>query len=302
MKETMGYHDPVMLRECLEHLQIKPDGIYVDVTFGGGGHSREIIKQLTTGHLYGFDQDGDAQNNALDSENFTLIASNFRHLKKNLRLRGVKQIDGLLGDFGVSSHQIDVPDRGFSARFDGPLDMRMNQEKELSAHTVVNSYSEEQLSEILKNYGELNRPKVLAAAIIAARPVATTTDLKKALQNLAPPPQKQGQFWAKIFQAIRIEVNQEIEVIHELLEQATEILKPEGRLVCMSYHSLEDRPVKNFFRYGNIEGEPNKDFYGNLLRPLEPITRKPITATAEEIKLNPRARSAKLRVAQKLTE
>lgn len=277
---------------------IKEDGIYVDVTFGGGGHSREILKHLTTGHLYAFDQDPDAQANVPDSNNFTLIPSNFRHLKKSLRLYGVKEIDGLLGDFGISSHQIDEPERGFSLRFDGPLDMRMNPSKELNAHQVVNQYSEEELFNILKNYGEINRPKPLVNAIVNNRPINTTTELKKALEKFAPP-QKHGQFWAKIFQAIRIEVNEEIVVIHELLEQATEILKTDGRLVCMSYHSLEDRPVKNFFRYGNIEGKPMKDFFGNLLSPLEPITRKPITASDAEISENPRARSAKLRAAKK---
>lgn len=277
---------------------IKEDGIYVDVTFGGGGHSREILKHLTTGHLYAFDQDPDAQANIPDSKNFTLIPSNFRHLKKSLRLYGVKEIDGLLGDFGISSHQIDEPERGFSLRFDGPLDMRMNPSKELSAHQVVNQYSEEELFNILKSYGEINRPKPLVNAIVNNRPINTTTELKKALEKFAPP-QKHGQFWAKIFQAIRIEVNEEIVVIHELLEQATEILKTDGRLVCMSYHSLEDRPVKNFFRYGNIEGKPMKDFFGNLLSPLEPMTRKPITASDAEISENPRARSAKLRAAKK---
>lgn len=279
-------------------MDIKEDGIYVDVTFGGGGHSREILKHLTTGHLYAFDQDPDAQANVPDSNNFTLIPSNFRHLKKSLRLYGVKEIDGLLGDFGISSHQIDEPERGFSLRFDGPLDMRMNPSKELSAHQVVNQYSEEELFNILKNYGEINRPKPLVNAIVNNRPINTTTELKKALEKFAPP-QKHGQFWAKIFQAIRIEVNEEIVVIHELLEQATEILKTDRRLVCMSYHSLEDRPVKNFFRYGNIEGKPMKDFFGNLLSPLEPITRKPITASDAEISENPRARSAKLRAAKK---
>lgn len=279
-------------------MDIKEDGIYVDVTFGGGGHSREILKHLTTGHLYAFDQDPDAQANVPDSKNFTLIPSNFRHLKKSLRLYGVKEIDGLLGDFGISSHQIDEPERGFSLRFDGPLDMRMNPSKELSAHQVVNQYSEEELFNILKNYGEIIRPKPLVNAIVNNRPINTTTELKKALEKFAPP-QKHGQFLAKIFQAIRIEVNEEIVVIHELLEQATEMLKTDGRLVCMSYHSLEDRPVKNFFRYGNIEGKPMKDFFGNLLSPLEPITRKPITASDAEISENPRARSAKLRAAKK---
>lgn len=299
MSQKMDYHKPVLLQQCIDLLKIKPDGIYVDVTFGGGGHSREILKHLTTGHLYGFDQDPDAKANVPDSENFTLIAANFRHLKKSLRLHGVKNIDGLLGDFGVSSHQIDEPDRGFSTRFDGPLDMRMNPDKAFSAHQIINESEDTELFRIFKDYGEINRPWPLVNAITNHRPINTTAELKKVLERFAPP-QKHGQFWAKIFQAIRIEVNEEIVVIHELLEQATTMLNPGGRLVCMSYHSLEDRPVKNFFRYGNIEGEPQKDFYGNLIRPLEPITRKPVIANEEEINENPRARSAKLRAAEKI--
>ncbi len=271
----------------------------MDVTFGGGGHSREILKHLTTGHLYGFDQDPDAKANVPDDSRFTLIPANFRHLKKSLRLHGVKQIDGLLGDFGVSSYQIDQPERGFSTRFEGPLDMRMNPDRNLTAAHVLNQYEEGQLNQILKDYAEIMKPRAISQAIINSRPLQSTKDLNNCLQRFAPP-HKQGQFMAKIFQAIRIEVNEELAVIHELLEQATEILKPGGRLVCMSYHSLEDRPVKNFFRYGNLAGEPQKDFYGNLLRPLEPITRKPIVADANEINENPRARSAKLRAAIKL--
>lgn len=299
MSPKMEYHKPVLLHQCTDLLQIKEDGIYVDVTFGGGGHSREILKHLTTGKLFGFDQDPDAKLNVPDDPKFTLIAANFRYLKKSLRLHGIKEIDGLLGDFGVSSHQIDQPERGFSTRFEGPLDMRMNTDKQLTAANVLNDYSEDQLFHILKEYGEINRPKPLVKAIVENRPMTKTTDLKKALESFVPP-QKQGQFWARIFQAIRIEVNEELAVIHELLEQATDLLKPDGRLVLMSYHSLEDRPVKNFFRYGNIAGEPEKDFYGNLIRPLEPITRKPVVADEIEISKNPRARSAKLRAATKL--
>lgn len=299
MSPKMEYHKPVLLHQCIDLLQIREDGTYVDVTFGGGGHSREILKHLTTGRLFGFDQDPDAEANTPDSKNFTLVKSNFRHLKKMLRLHGVKQIDGLLADFGISSHQIDEPQRGFSLRFEGPLDMRMNTDKTLTAAQVLNEYPEEEIFRILKSYGEINRPRPLVQAIIDARPLRTTSDLKKALERFAPP-QKHGQFWAKIFQAIRIEVNEELEVIHELLQQATEILKPGGRIVCMSYHSLEDRPVKNFFRYGNVEGEPVKDFYGNLIHPLKPITRKPIVPDENEISENPRARSAKLRAAEKI--
>lgn len=295
----MEYHKPVLLQECIELMAIEPDGIYVDVTFGGGGHSREILKHLTTGHLYAFDQDPDAEANIPESENFTLIKSNFRYLKKMLRMQGVREIDGLLADFGISSHQIDVPERGFSVRFEGPLDMRMNPDRPLTAATVLNEYSPEELRKIFRDYGEINRPGHIVNSIVGARPLETTEDLKKTLQKFEPR-HKPARFWGQIFQAIRIEVNDELEVIHELLEQTTEILKPGGRVVTLAYHSLEDRPVKNFFRYGNIEGEPEKDFYGNLIRPLEPVTRKPITAGDEELNANPRARSAKLRAAEKL--
>ncbi len=298
----MSYHEPVLLQQCIDQLDLKPDGTYVDVTFGGGGHSREIVKHLSErGHLYGFDQDGDAKENTLSDSQFTLIAANFRHLKKQLRFKGVKQIDGLLADLGISSHQIDEPNRGFSIRFDGPLDMRMNQGKIKSAKEVVNNYPEEDLTKVFKEYGELNRARLIAKVIANARnekPIETTNDLKKALESLAPK-FKADKFWAQVFQAIRIEVNEEMDALKELLEQATEILKPGGRLVFMSYHSLEDRPVKNYFKTGNFIGEPEKDFYGNLLRPLTPLTRKPIIANADEIALNPRARSAKLRVAEK---
>lgn len=297
----MSYHKPVLLKECIDYLQIKPDGIYVDVTFGGGGHSQEILKYLTTGHLYGFDQDPDAQENSIDSENFTLIASNFRFLKKSLRFHGVQKIDGLLADLGISSHQIDEPSRGFSLRFEGPLDMRMNPSKSLDAKTLINTYPEEELTRIFKNYGELNKAYYLARTLVQKRSekeISSTEDLKKALESFAPG-HRSGKFWAQVFQAIRMEVNDEMGALHELLEQSTDVLKEEGRLVFMSYHSLEDRPVKNFFRTGNIEGEQEKDFYGNLLRPLNPITRKPIIAGPEEVNNNPRSRSAKLRVAEK---
>ena len=295
----MDYHKPVLLHQCIELLRVKPDGIYVDVTFGGGGHSREILKHLDKGHLYAFDQDPDAEANIPESENFTLIKSNFRYLKKMLRLNGVLQIDGLLADFGISSHQIDQPERGFSIRHEGPLDMRMNPSLELDAAEVINHYSVEDLTRILREYGELRQAYQVAQQITRSRPLETTSDLKNALESFQPR-QKPARFWAQIFQAIRIEVNQEIQVIQEMLEQATEILKPGGRIVCLSYHSLEDRPVKNYFRYGNLEGKPTKDFYGNLIRPLEPVNRKPITADTEELEENSRARSAKLRAAEKI--
>lgn len=298
----MSYHNPVLLKECIDYLNIKPDGIYVDVTFGGGGHSREILKHLTTGHLYGFDQDPDAHQNSIDDENFTLISSNFRFLKKSLRFHGVQKIDGLLADLGISSHQIDEPSRGFSLRFDGPLDMRMNPSKNLDAKTLINTFAEEELTRIFKNYGELNKAYYLARTLVQKRSekkIETTEDLKKALESFAPG-HRSGKFWAQVFQAIRMEVNDEMGALHDLLEQSTEALNPTGRLVYMSYHSLEDRPVKNFFKTGNIQGEQEKDFYGNLIRPLNPITRKPIIAGAEELNSNPRSRSAKLRVAEKI--
>lgn len=298
----MNYHNPVLLQQCIDSLQLKPDGIYVDVTFGGGGHSKEILKQLTSGHLYAFDQDPDAHENAIESEQFTLIASNFRHLKNSLRFKGVRQIDGLLADLGISSHQIDEPERGFSLRFDGPLDMRMNPEKSLNARTLVNSYSQEELTRIFRDYGELNKAYYLAREIVMQREeseISTTEELKAVLESFAPK-HKSGKFWAQVFQAIRIEVNDEMGALEDLLEQGAEVLKPGGRMVIMSYHSLEDRPVKNFFRTGNIEGAQEKDFYGNLIRPLNPITRKPIVADDNEVNENPRSRSAKLRVAEKI--
>lgn len=294
----MEYHKPVMLQECIELMKIRPDGIYVDATFGGGGHARAILEQLTTGHLYAFDQDPDAESNAPDDPNFTLVKSNFRHLKKMLRVYGVREIDGLLADFGISSHQIDEPERGFSTRFEGPLDMRMNPDKPFSAKTVLNDYEDKELFRLFREFGEIRKPGPLVNAIVKARPLETTQDLRNALQRFEPH-QKPARFWAQIFQAIRMEVNDELAVIHELLEQATEILKPGGRIVTMAYHSLEDRPVKNYFRYGNLQGEPEKDFYGNLIRPLEPVIRKPMTASSEELERNPRARSAKLRAAEK---
>ena len=299
MSPKMEYHKPVLLHQCIELLQLKPEGIYVDVTFGGGGHSREILKHLTTGHLYAFDQDPDAQDNVPDSENFTLVKSNFRYLKKMLRMHGVNEIDGLLADFGISSHQIDQPERGFSVRFDGPLDMRMNPGKDLTAARVINEFPDEELARIFRDYGEINRPYPIVNAITASRPINTTAQLKEVLKKFEPR-HKPARFWAQVFQAIRIEVNEELTVIHEMLEQATEILKKGGRIVTLAYHSLEDRPVKNYFRYGNFEGSPEKDFYGNLIRPLEPVTRKPITANTEELNENPRARSAKLRAAEKI--
>ena len=244
----MDYHKPVLLHQCIELLKIDPEGIYVDVTFGGGGHSREILKRLKGGHLYAFDQDPDAEANIPQSEHFTLIKANFRYLKKMLRMHGVNKINGLLADFGISSHQIDQPQKGFSLRHEGPLDMRMNPALELSAEKVVNDYTTDELTRILREYGELRQSYRIARAITESRPLKTTADLRGALSAFEPR-QKPARFWAQVFQAIRIEVNQEIAVIHELLEQTAELLVAGGRMVCLSYHSLEDRPVKNFFRY-----------------------------------------------------
>lgn len=297
----MEYHKPVMLQECIDQLNINPQGTYVDVTFGGGGHAREILKHLDGGKLYGFDQDVDAIANKPTDENFTLIEANFRHLQRNLRVFGVKSVDGILADLGISSHQIDAAERGFSIRYDAELDMRMNTAKPFSAKKLVNEYGQDDLNRVLKEYGEFPKSWHMAGAIVNARtsaPVNTTEDLKKALSHFAPQ-HKPSQFWARVFQALRIEVNDEMGALHDLLTQACEVLNPEGRLVVMSYHSLEDRPVKNFMRSGNVSGELEKDFYGNLIRPMEPVTRKPLIASAEEINENPRARSAKLRTAKK---
>ncbi len=278
--------------------------MYVDVTFGGGGHSREIVNRLDKGRLFGFDQDPDAHLNTLAHKNFTLIKSNFRYLKNSLRMHGVQQIDGLLADLGISSHQVDEGSRGFSIRYEGPLDMRMNPSLEVSAKEVVNRYSADELSRLFKEYGEIVNAWAMANRIINIRDnqaIETTAQLKQALEDFEPR-HKPARFWARIFQAIRIEVNQELDALTEMLQQATEILSPGGKLVIISYHSLEDRLVKNFFKTGNFSGEPEKDFYGNLIRPLIPITRKPIVPDEKEIAENPRARSAKLRAAEKIED
>ncbi|SFU03851.1 16S rRNA (cytosine1402-N4)-methyltransferase [Algoriphagus locisalis] len=295
------YHIPVMLAQCTEGLSIDPNGIYVDVTFGGGGHSREILKHLDKGHLYAFDQDVDAEANIPSSDNFTFIAANFRDLKKYLRLHGVKKVDGVLADLGISSHQIDEPSRGFSTRFSGSLDMRMNQSAEVSAKEVLNTYDEGQLHKILGMYGEVKNAKTLAQAIVSERnsqPFETTEGFTSFLKKYAPRG-KDFKYYAQVFQALRIEVNDEMGALEEMLLDAVEVLKPDGRLVVMSYHSLEDRLVKNLMIKGRFQGEVEKDFYGNLIRPLEPISRGAVVADAEEIASNPRARSAKLRIAKK---
>jgi len=296
------YHNPVMLQECMEGLNIKPDGIYVDVTFGGGGHSREILKHLgPKGRLLAFDQDADAQKNLPKDDRLTFIDQNFRYLKNNCRLQGAIPADGILADLGVSSHQFDQPERGFSIRFDADLDMRMDQAGTLTAKQVVNTYTEEQLHRIFGIYGEIKNARTLAHTLITQRlnkPIETVDDLKKAIAKLIPKG-KENKYLAQVFQALRIEVNQELEALKEFLEQTVEVLKTDGRLVVMSYHSLEDRLVKNFIAKGKFQGEVEKDFFGNQIKPLESITRKAIVASDEEIRLNNRARSAKLRIAIK---
>lgn len=297
------YHEPVMLSECLDGLNIRPDGIYVDVTFGGGGHSRAILEKLTTGRLLVFDQDPDALANAAewkDDPRFTFIAANFRHIKRYLKLHKAEKVDGILADLGVSSHQINTPARGFSTRFDADLDMRMNPANEKTAREVLNVRSAAELQSILSRYGEVTNARTAAEAIFSSRhnaPIETINDLKGVLMRYAPK-HRENKYFAQVFQALRIEVNDEMKVLEEFLMQVPEILNPGGRLVVMSYHSLEDRPVKNFIQKGKFDGEVEKDFYGNEIKPLKSITRKPIEATPEEVARNPRARSAKLRIAE----
>lgn len=299
--EHNEYHNPVLLTETVDGLNIKPDGVYVDVTFGGGGHSKEIMRRLgPNGKLFAFDQDTDALANALNDERFVLINENFRFIKRFLRVYGIKQVDGILGDFGVSSHQFDVAERGFSTRFDADLDMRMNQNNSLSAYEVINNYDEAALSKMFFEYGELNNARGLAAAIVTARKteaLKNSEQLKKVLARFLPA-HKSNKILAQIYQAIRIEVNQEMDVLKEFLEQALELLKPGGRLSVISYHSLEDRLVKRFIKNGMFEGEPERDFFGKFNVPLKAIG-KLIVPTEEEIKQNNRARSAKLRIAEK---
>ena len=300
----MGYHLPVMLNECIEGLNIRPDGTYVDATFGGGGHSRAILSHLGEGgRLIAFDQDADALENALDDSRFTLLNENFRHMKSFLRLHGVRSVDGVLADLGVSSHQFDVAERGFSTRLNGELDLRMDRCQEMTARDLVNSASEEELTRMLRLYGELPNAYQMAKAICRARmerEIVTTFDLRDAVSRHLPRGME-NKYLAMLFQALRIEVNGELEALKEMLQQSVDVLVPGGRLVVMSYHSLEDRLVKNFFKAGNFEGEVNKDFYGNPIVPLKPVVRKAVTASEEELQVNSRARSAKLRVAEKLS-
>lgn len=302
MTNNQEYHIPVMLQECIDALNINPDGVYVDVTFGGGGHSRAIFERLSSkGRLIAFDQDPDARNNAWDAPNFDLVPANFAFLANHLRLLGIKQVDGLLADLGVSSHQFDEDSRGFSIRSEARLDMRMNQQSDLTAEKVVNTYEEKDLLRIFRAYGEIKNAYRLAQEIISARrngKIKTTNDLIEIGTKCAPR-HKENRYLAQVFQAIRIEVNDEMDALEKLLEQSADVLKPTGRLVVMSYHSLEDRLVKNYTKRGSLTGEIEKDFFGNVLKPFTEVVRHPIIPTDEEIERNNRARSAKLRIAER---
>ncbi|MEN9993974.1 MAG: hypothetical protein RL762_631 [Bacteroidota bacterium] len=302
MKINTDYHIPVMLQPCLDGLDLRADGTYVDVTFGGGGHARAIFEQLgPDGQLVVFDQDPDARNNAWDAPNFHFVPANFAFLRNYLRALGLSQVDGIIADLGVSSHQFDTAQRGFSIREDAPLDMRMNRNGGQSAAALIATADEQKLASILYEYGELRNSRALAAALVRQRdnaPILTTFDLIKALERFAPK-FKDHKFYAQVFQAFRIEVNQEMQVLKDFLEQAVQVLKPEGRLVVMSYHSLEDRLVKNYMKRGSFSGEIEKDFFGNVQKPMTEINRHPIVADAQECERNSRARSAKLRIAKK---
>lgn len=298
------YHIPVLLKECIENLIIDPDGIYVDITFGGGGHSKAILEKLSSkGKLFAFDQDTDAQKNALKDDRFVLIPQNFRFMKNYLKLNGIKQVDGVMGDLGVSSHQFDSAERGFSIRFDAKLDMRMNQKSDLTAKKIVNEYSEEQLTKVFKEYGELNNAKKVAQVICKQRvekEIRTTEDLKEATRSCYSK-HEENKFLAPLFQSLRIEVNQEMEALKECLNDCYTVLKPGGRLVMISYHSLEDRLVKNLMKSGNTQGIIERDvIYGSTKKIYKNLTSKPIVPSEQEIEKNSRARSAKLRVAEKI--
>lgn len=303
MKNDRGYHVPVLLNSSVEGLNIVPNGVYVDVTFGGGGHSRKILESLDeNGKLFAFDQDAEAHENSLDDSRFTLIDQNFAFIQNYLAFHGIAQVDGILADLGVSSHQFDSGERGFSIRYEGDLDMRMNQDQELTAKLVVNDYEEDRLEFIFKAYADIRNARLVARKIVEAREVneiKTTTQLIDIVKLLTTF-KKENQFLAQIFQAIRIEVNQELEVLKKFLVAAQDVLKPGGRLVVISYHSLEDRLVKNFIKKGKFEGEIEKDFYGNPLVQMKDVSRKAIVPNEEEIELNSRARSAKMRIAEKL--
>ena len=296
------YHIPALLSETINGLNINPNGIYVDVTFGGGGHSREILKHLgKNGRLYSFDQDLDAQKNAIDDKRFTFVHGNFRFLRNFMHFYGIEAVNGILADLGVSSHHFDDAGRGFSFRFDSPLDMRMNQKAPFTAADILNTYEEQQLASLFRIYGELNDARQLARKIAKARE-SQKIETTGQLIELAKPKlgkEQEKKYWAKVFQSLRIEVNKERRALKELLVQANELLKPDGRIAVITYHSLEDRMVKNFFRSGNFDGEAEKDFYGNIISPLEAVNNKVITPSEEEMQQNPRSRSAKLRIARK---
>jgi 16S rRNA (cytosine1402-N4)-methyltransferase len=295
------YHVPVMLKECLDGLNIKPDGVYVDVTFGGGGHSRAILEKLNeNGVLIGFDQDEDAIKNVPEDKRFIFVQANFAEIKRFLRLHGYKQVDGILADLGVSSYQFDTAERGFSFRFDAALDMRMNQKDVLTAAIILNTYSAEKLQNMFSEYGEVRNSKTLAEAIVENREVRPFQTINDFLMMLKPLVRgEEHKYLAQVFQSLRIEVNQEMQVLEDFLHATKEVLKPEGRLVVLSYHSLEDRPVKNLFKTGNCKGDVIQDFYGNIERPFKIITKKAVEATREEQKVNTRSRSAKLRIGEK---
>ena len=297
----MTYHDPVLLSESVDALVLNPDGIYVDCTFGGGGHSNEILNRLSeNGRLISFDQDADAIANRINDERFTLVMQNFRYLKNNLKYLGIQKVSGILADLGVSSHQFDTPERGFSIRFDGDLDMRMNQNSKLTAAKILNEYEEEKLADVFYNFGELRNARKLAREIVSSRknqPINRIQRLKELFSYI--PKNKENKFLAQLFQALRIEVNDEMAALKEMLVQSAEVLEDEGRLVVISYHSLEDRLVKRFMKTGLFEGEPERDIYGNWNSPLKPLQSKVIVPDEKEIELNPRARSAKMRIAEK---
>lgn len=302
MEKSNVYHVPVLLKETVDGLHINPDGIYVDVTFGGGGHSREILSRLSfKGHLYSFDQDEDAEQNIIKDKRFTFVRSNFRYIKNWMRYYGVEQVDGILADLGVSSHHFDAQERGFSFRFDAPLDMRMNQKAERTAADLLNEYSEEQLADVLYLYGELRNARKIATAIVKSRSenrIETTGDLINIIKVFFERDREKKEM-AKVFQALRIEVNQEMQALREMLTAAAKLLKKGGRLSVLTYHSLEDRMVKNLIKTGNVEGRVEKDFFGNTNAPLKMVNNKVITASEEEQASNPRSRSAKLRIAEK---
>lgn len=299
------YHIPALLPQALDALNIKPDGIYVDCTYGGGGHSRAIVEKLSeAGHLYGFDQDMDAVGRAMTDPRFTIVHGNFRFIGNFMRYYGAESVDGILADLGVSFHHFDDPDRGFSFRFEGPLDMRMNRNAKLTAAQIVNNYPEERIADILYLYGEMKNSRKLASAIVKLRdkqPIATTEQLIAAVEPMLNPRDRKTDL-AKIFQALRIEVNDELGALRDLLNESLKLLKPGGRLAIITYHSLEDRLVKNFMKTGNLEGKEQKDFFGRNLSPLKLLGSKPIVPDAAEIEANPRSRSAKMRVCEKLTD